>query len=103
MITGLLTKDSPLRRVFPDGMIPLTSPHAIGVRLGGSAVPEHCYMLSVAEVLRDPVKFAAVVALMAETNGCTADEVRAFFAKSEVVPIRAANITGVTMPLRNFL
>ncbi len=103
MITGFLTKESPLRTVFPKGMVPLTIPTARTVRLGSDELPrvEKVYFLAVKACTVEQLEGMAQV--MSSLGQGTVEESRKHLGSVDEIPIRAFNISGVGMPLRNFI
>jgi hypothetical protein len=102
MISGFLTQDTPLRKVFPAGVVPLRNPTAELATLGEGPNPttENVYLLEV--LACQPHELQQLAELLSELGQGKVEEIKAAMMFDGVVPIRVRNITGVGMATRMF-
>jgi hypothetical protein len=95
---GRLVKDSPLRKIFPSGCVPLAGPHSVMAVLGEG---ENQEVAKVYFVLMDACTHAqkeAIAELMHDMGQGSLEEARKTVAIEETIPIREMNISGMTFP-----
>jgi hypothetical protein len=101
MITGHLKDNSPLRSIFPNGVVPLIFPISQAARLGDAFLTEEVYMIAVKQLT--PEQKQAMAARMQEMGQGSYDDALADLEKSNELPVRAFHISAVGMPLRAFI
>lgn len=101
MITGHLTPDNPLRAIFSDGIVPLSSPIPITAMLGDAKVTERAYLVAVAQLAAGQLE--AMAQRMADVGQGSYAEALAHLKSDQGLPIRAINFSSVGIPLRAFL
>lgn len=97
---GLAAADSPLREIFHDGRVPLTSPLASRARLGppGREVEHSVYFIAVKACTAEQRE--GMARLMHRMGQGTLAEAREEVATGEPIPVRDRNFHGVSFPLR---
>ena len=92
-----------MRSVFPDGQIPLARPgtQAVWLLEDGREIPAEVYFLALAKLTTEQLERAAEK--MAADRQGTKEEALAFLREQTELPVRAFNLSGVSMPLRAFL
>jgi hypothetical protein len=101
MISATLKKDSPLRAIFPNGIIPLTTPNTHKARLGAAIVPEEVFLLAVRQCTQE--QRAALAQRAADLGQGPFEEALAVINSAMEIPVRALHVSHVGMPLRAFL
>lgn len=89
MSSARLTQESPLRAVFPDGIIPLARDGAEAVALG-EGWTEQCFFLSLTDCT--PEQRAAIAAMTATMGGVSQEDALAKLNASAELPVRVGNI-----------
>lgn len=101
LITGHLTKESPMRAVFADGMIPLTRPRTTLAILGNDPTPQEVYFLALKQCSAEQLERMAE--MMSEMGQGLKEEALAYLQHELEMPIRAHNLSGAGMSLRAFI
>jgi hypothetical protein len=101
MITGHLKDTSPLRAIFPNGIVPLMSPTSEAAHLGDAKLTENVYMIAVSQLTTEQKQ--AMAARMQEMGQGAYEEALADIEKATEVPVRAFHFSAVGMTLRAFI
>jgi hypothetical protein len=102
-ISGVLQQGHFLRDIFPNGLVPLLSPHSEEAILGplGNQNRENVYMCNLRALSSEQLRKIGI--FMAKQSDQTVDECLLEITKFEALPIRITNFIGVTMPLKFFI
>lgn len=95
-ITGLLADSSPLKDIFTNGCVPLTSPTPVDANLDGQI--SRVYLLLTRACT--PLQKEGIAQLMSRMGQGTIEEARAAVATNDPIPIKEINITSASIPLR---
>lgn len=99
-INGCLTRTSPLRRVFPDGFVPLRQPVPTAAVLGEGpgASREQVYLVDLWKCT--PEQRMGMARIAAEVTGADVHEVLHEMDKTADMPVRLHHFAGVSFPGR---
>lgn len=101
MIKGILTEPSPLRCIFPDGIVPLTSPQPQMAILGAAPPPQEVYMLALKQCTAEQLdRLAERMSVMGQ--GPVA-EARQHVGTAAELPLRAFHFCSIQIPLAAFI
>lgn len=95
----MLTQESPLRRVFPTGLVPISSPVARTALLGEKPVGAERIFFIVLTACTLGQK-EAMAAMMHEMGQGSIEEARKVVWTDDTLPVRETNFNGVSFPLR---
>lgn len=101
--TGFLTEKSPLRAVFPNGTVPISSSHSIDAELGKGSNRHYSKVFFVVLGACTKEQREGIAKMMHGMGQGSLEEARKVVAIEETIPIREQNLTGVTFPLRYIL
>ena len=101
--SGMLTKECPLRSVFPSGIVPLSSPHAIAAELGEGANRHYSRVFFVVLGACTKEQREGIAQMMNRMGQGSLEEARKIVSIEEMIPIRESNLSGVGFPLRYIL
>ena len=101
--SGMLTRESPLRVVFPNGIVPLSLPHSIDAELGEGSNRHYSKVFFVVLGACSKEQREGIAQMMHRMGQGTIEEARKTVAIEETIPIREQNLSGVGFPLRYIL
>ena len=98
--TGMLKEGSPLRDIFTNGHVPLSSPHAIKADLGEGTnrSVEPVYFVVLAACTKE--QRDGIARMMHKLGQGSLEEARKVVAIEDTIPIRESNLSGVSFPMR---
>lgn len=97
-VVGHLAEDSPLKKVFPDGRVPLAGSQPHQAQCGdepGSPV-ESVYLIAVRACTDEEVY--AMAQLMDELGQGPTNDAMHHLATTDTVPVRSKNLVGFALP-----
>lgn len=95
---GHLTAESPLRKIFPGGRVPLITPLETPAQLEGIPATQRCFMLAVQ--CCSPAEIEAMVQEMVGRGQGNVEEARAYMATNDALPCRAFHFSSTSCPFR---
>src|ERR1019366_9108411 len=99
----MLTQESPLRSVFANGMVPLSSPHAIEAELGEGSNRHYNRVFFVVLGACTKEQREGIAQMMVSLGQGGIEEARKVVAIEDTIPIRESNLSGVGFPLSYIL
>lgn len=97
---GMLTKISPMRQIFPHGLVPLKSPIAELAQLGEGATAQEARVFFIAVECCTAGQKECMAEMMARMGQDMVEGARAAIAAGTPIPAREINFDGVNFPLR---
>jgi hypothetical protein len=95
---GHLTAESPLRKIFPAGRVPLITPLESPAELEKIPGTQRCFMLAVQ--CCTPEQREAMCADMVARGQGNIEEARAYMQANDALPCRAFHFSATSCPLR---
>lgn len=92
-----------MRKIFPDGVVPITSPFPTAARLGSATRcnDEEVYFISLRHV--STVQLEAMAQDMVDRGCGSIEEAREVLGRQSELPARAFHFSGTSSPLRFIL
>lgn len=95
---GHLTQTSRLRKIFPDGRVPLITPLETRAQLEGIPQAQRCFMLAI-QCCTSEQREGMMADMVARDQG-SFEEAREYMAQNDALPVRAFHFAGTSCPLR---